>query len=400
MIELDGIEYKTQTPTEIAYDLITYINEYCMTHNIVNTKGETIYIDINPMNPLYMICFGLGYLIGILQKLIYNVGCAFNFNTASERQLLNLAQIANVHRIAATKTTLICTIFASDNAPCVITEDLSVTLLSEEGKEVTLHPGYGITIPAMEAARVILIAEDYGSYNIKAGAVTVFDSDVPGLSRIDSLASVPGQEEEPIAAFRRRLQSRTVQGTAVDRAAEAIMGLEGVSLCNIYFNYNTDTPIFINDISVPPRQALLMVQGFSNKIAETFFSYLPCLTAGESYEGALIQYYTTKAGQKIPVYIIPPISIPLYIRLYINGKETSNTINKLMDSLLLLSANLSIAQSISTADIINNIHENFPEINIESAQLSRDGESYYFKVTPTARELLTLNKSNIEVTIV
>lgn len=397
MIELDGIEYKTQTPTEVAYDLISFINEYCMSHNITNSKGEVIYIDVNPMNPLYMICFGIGYLFGIVQKLIYNVGCAFNFNTASEKQLLNLAQIANVKRIRATKTTLVCTVFASNTVPCEITEELSVTVTSDEGTAVTLHPGYDLTIPAMEAGKIILIAEEEGSFTITAGSITQFDSDVPGLFYIVSEASVPGHQQEPLSVFRKRLQTRTVQGTLIDRAAEAITGLEGVSLCNIYFNYNMYEPEVINNIEVPPRQALLMVQGFSNKIAETFFTYLTCLTAGKDYASSILQYYTTNAGQKVPVYMIPPVSVPVYVRLYISSEETTESINKVMNSLLGMVANLSIAQDLSTADVINNIHANFPEVDIESAQLSKDNESYYFKVIPSACELLTLSKANIEV---
>lgn len=397
MIELDGIEYQTQTPTEVAYDMINYINQYCATNNITNSKGEVIYIDVNPMNPLYMICFGLGYLVGILQKLIYSVGCAFNFNAASEKQLLNLAEIANVKRIAATKTTIECVVYAVDSKQCTITKDLSVTVTSDEGIQVIFHPGFELTVPAMEAGKIILIAETYGSYNVSAGAITQFDTDVDGFDHMTSNASIPGQDQETISAFRKRLQTRTVQGTNIDKAAEAIMGLDGVSLCNIYFNYDTMNSETINGIVVPPRRALLMVQGYSNKIAETFFTYLSCLTAGESDSRALVQYYTTRAAQRIPVYMIAPITVPVYIRLYISSSETTASIDDVISSLLALSANLSIAQDLSTADIINNVHENFPDVDIESAQLSRDGESYYFKITPTACELLTLSRANFEV---
>ena len=393
MVELDGVEYKTQTVTENAYDLVQYINNYCSDNEIKNVKGETIYIDANPANPLYMIVFGLAYLISILQKLIYNVGCAFNFNASSDRQLLNLAQIANVKRNAATKTTISCIVYAGSSS-CTITTDLAVTL-SIDGEAEVFHPSFEITIPANEASKVILVAEDYGAFNVDAGAITEFDTTVENLDSIVSSASIPGQDEETIASLRKRLQSRTTKSSIIDKAAEAISALEGVSLCNIFFNYSTTSSTIISGIEIAPRTALLLVQGYNNDIAKTYFSHLSCLTAGGDSPRALTQTYETAAHQQIPVYIISPNTVPLYIRVYINNTLSTSVQESLRKTLVGLSASLSIGQDISTADILNLLLSDYPDLDIENVEVSLDGSSFTYKATPSQDELLKISSSNI-----
>ena len=134
MLVLDGMEYEIKTPEENVTDLIAFINSYCAAKGIKNSQGETIYIDANETNPLFMVEYANAYLATVLQKLIYSAGCSMSVPESSEAQLLNIADIARVARNAATKTTIIGTVYA--NVPdvgavdCVISRNLTAVVSS------------------------------------------------------------------------------------------------------------------------------------------------------------------------------------------------------------------------------------------------------------------------------
>lgn len=433
MLTLDGIEYEIKTPEENASDLVTYINTYCQDHGVKNSKGEIISVEENVANPFYMWIYGQSYLTTILQKLIYNAGCTLSIPEASERQLLNLADIAGIKRRGATKTTIQGTVYASTEEGCVITTEDTVTLYIGN-QEVIFHPAFDIEINENETHQIIFVAERYGAFNISANTITAFDEEIPGLRRLETLASIPGQNEETIANLRSRIQRRSVEGTQVDKAAEAIQGLEGVSLCNIYFNYSPSVIDYVGSRNIPvlPRTALVLVQGWSmdeNAIAKMFYRYLTCQTSGITYvfssdgityytdpemtEEAIIptgvtpiqlndntryfyiniengeyQIYTTKAFQQLPMCIVPPIQVPVHVRVYIKNTLSYNTLMQIKDTICTLSSSITIAQEITSVMVTELLTSNFKNILIQGADIgieeerthyvySNDGEVFY-----------------------
>lgn len=405
MLTLDGIEYTVKTPSENVSDLIAYINNYCSANNITNSKGEIIYIDANETNPLYMMCFANAYLATILQKLIYSAGCNMSVPESSERQLLNIADIAGVKRNSATKTTIQGTVYAdlqdTGAVDCVITRTLTATV-SSGTYSLKFHPAFDVTIPIGEARQVVLICEDYGAYNISENTVTQFDDVVSGFRMMTTLASIPGQDQEPISSLRARIQRRTTEGTQADRAAEAIQSLDGVALCNIYFNESPSTSQYVGSraLEVPPRQALLLVQGYSDDIAKTFFSYMICKTAGENYNasvGAYSQNYVTRANQVLPVWIIPPVQTPVYIRIYIYETLTYIQIDGIKDVIASLSASVTIGQTITSKMVTDIVSESYTDLTIQGADISVDGETFSFNATPDNDAVFIFNLDNISV---
>ena len=402
MLTLDGIEYTVKTPDENVTDLIAFINEYCANNNIKNSKGEIIYIDANETNPLYMLFYGNAYLATVLQKLIYSAGCNMSIPESSERQLLNIADIAGVTRNAATKTTIQGTVYAStENESCIITRTLTATV-SSGTYSLKFHPAFDITIPKGEARQIVLICEDYGAYNISKNTITQFDEVVQGFRKMVTLDSIPGQIQEPISSLRARIQRRTVEGTQTDRAAEAIQSLDGVALCSIYFNDAPDTIQYVGSraLPVPPRQALLLVQGYSDNIAKTFFNYMICKTAGESYDisvGAYAQDYIAKAGQTLKVWIIPPVQKAIYIKIYIYETLTYTQIDGIKDVIASLSASITIGQSLTSKMITDAVAEVYTDLTIQGADVSVDGQTYTFSATPHNDAVFIFNLDNISV---
>ncbi|MGL4483428.1 MAG: hypothetical protein ACRCUS_00605, partial [Anaerovoracaceae bacterium] len=131
MIELDGISYALQTPEENTQELITYVNSYCSNNNIKNTKGSIIFVETNIANPLYLLFWACGYLASKLQKLLYNIGCLTSLVASSERQFLNLCDIARLQRQQQTKTSIKAIVYSDPESasPCVISTADKITVL-------------------------------------------------------------------------------------------------------------------------------------------------------------------------------------------------------------------------------------------------------------------------------
>lgn len=408
MILLDEIEYEVKTPDENLDDVVTYINDYCQQNDIRNSLGEVINIDANDANPLYEVLRGLSYLTTIMQKLIYSAGCSMSIAEASDRQLLNLSDIAGIKRTRATKTVISGIAYADTLSadPCVITQALEATV-TVAGYDIVFHPAFDVTIPTGESRSIILIAEQYGAYNLSANTITQFDTPVPNLRLLTTNASVPGQEQESIASLRERLQRRTVDSTQIEKAATAIQNLEGVSMCTIYFNYsprNDETVVYGDGtITVPPREALVLVQGWSaadpTAIARTFYRYLLCKTTGEDVSGAQPSVYTTKAGQDLTVWVVPPMQQPIHIRIFIHNTLSYEQINGIKDVICSLAGGLIIGQALTSVEVINAVSAIYTNLTVQGAELSLTGDdnTYNYIQTPEPTSVFYLNVDNIYV---
>lgn len=396
MIELDGIQYNVRTPQENAEDMLTFINNYCIENNITNTKGELVRIAQNWANPLYMIVYGFSYLASIMQKLIYNVGCSLNIARASDRQLMNIAAIANVKRKAATKTTISCTIFASlssddDPQACHITKDLVITT-TYGNNTITFSPAYETTVPIGSSTNMILVCNEEGSYSIPENSLTSFDDPVVGFRRMSTQASVPGQAEESLADLRSRIQERATTSTQLDRAAADITQLDGVTLCNIYFNYSNTSSTMVGTISVPPRQALLFVQGYSDDIARIFYNHLSCLTAGGDSPSSLRQIYTTHAGQELPVYVIQPEVVYPHLVIHLGGQVISEVNLGIKDAIATLCESQKIGQSLTSTAVIAKIREYYPSLDLRGVEMSFQSDGpWSYQVSVPAYQLIGFN---------
>lgn len=407
MVSLDGIEYDVKTPDENLDDVITYVNDYCASKDVRNSAGEVIYIEPNEANPLFQMFRGFSYLTTIMQKLIYSAGCGMSIAEASERQLLNLSDIAGIKRTQATRTVITGVVFADvvGTDPCVITQSLSATI-TIAGADIVFHPAFDVTIPIGESRSIVLMAEQYGSFNISANTIQQFDDPVPGLRSMSTNNSTPGQALETIASLRNRLQRRAVEGTQIERAESAIQNLEGVSMCSIFFNYSPLEPVSIaygnTSISVPPRQAILMVQGWSveeNAIARTFYRYLLCKTAGSEVPGAQTQKYITHSNQELEVTIIPPVQQPVWIKVYVKNTLSYEQVDGIKDTICSLAGTLLIGQPITSVDVITTVGKVYTNLTILGAAVSTTGEEtdYNYMVTPEETAVFFLSVDNIAV---
>lgn len=399
MVELDGIEYKVQVPSEVANDLVTYINQYCSDNHVVNSKGEQIYIDVNPMNPFYILCYGIGYLVGILQRLIYSVGCSLSLASSSDRQLLNLAQMCNIKRRPASYTTVNINVFSSLTAACRIPPMAPVTVVTG-GRAMTFHSSNTsyVYIPEGQTQRITLIADEMGAFTVPEGAITAFDNDISNLRLIKSDAAVPGRPEETVAELRKRIQKRSEISSSIIRVQDALSALPGITLCNVYFNFNPTGETIIGGVTVKPRQALLVIQGYNAKIAETYFRYMTAETAGKDQAGVQYQSYITHAHQSIYCYYIAPQQTRVYVRVYINKFTGDDSVRQaIRDEITAMCSRLLINADISSADITQTLLKAFPGLDVEHADLSTDNISFDYKIVGTPDRVLSVASEDIKL---
>lgn len=391
MVELDGKEYSVKSPAENALDIVTFINNYCANHDIRNSKNELIQISALPTNPLYMIIWGLGVLVSVIQNLIYSLGCSFSIANSSESQLLNLGDIAGMKRIQASRTTIDLLVYSSTSQSCHI----PITASMSYGG-ATFLPAFPVDIPANSAARVIMIAQSDGAYNISANTLTTFDTPIENVRSIIQHASVPGRPLESISSYRERLQKRSYSGTMIDRAQDAISELEGVTMCNIYFNPSPTETKAVGSINVTPRTALVLVQGYNLDIAKAFFSNCLCETTDAGVDRTLDQVYTTHANQQLTCHIAAPLQKPCYITVYSNQVLPSSIQQQMKDAILKLSETQIAGQSLTTAAVLNQLVD-FRNYGILGATVGESSALQYYQITPAIDELYVFNGNNIVI---
>lgn len=400
MVEIDGVEYTEQTPLENAYAMITYINDYCSEHGIKNTKGELVQISTNPGNPLFMILFGFAYLASTLQHLLISCANSFNVGRASNKQLINIAEAANIRRIQPTKTTMTvlvgCAADSTDN--CVIDMSLTITYSSGDAR-VVMHPLAGMIIQPGEVKAVVVQAEDFTALSIPAGTITGFDDDPENLNSFYNYPSTPAHEIESIANLRSRIQRRQESTGRIDQAIDAIRGLEGVVQCNIFYNYDYTHDVTKAGVVIPPRQALLIVQGYSLDIAKAFYSHLACLTAGETREDVIEQDYVTYSGQVIPLYILPPTFVPIKIQVVTRYQVADDYWATIQTAIQRYMTQLLIGQELTNIDLITELNTSYSDINLMAVNINRLSgaipEEIGNRIFTRPFELLTVNSANI-----
>ena len=165
----------------------------------------------------------------------------------------------------------------------------------------------------------------------------------------------------------------------------------------MYYNNSAVESTTVAGLTVLPRQALLFVQGYSDKIAETYWSYMLSECAGSENTDAIVQYYETHGGQLLPVYIIPPEQVYVYVRVYLDNDITSEEGQNFRDTIASLANSLVIGQGVSSASILKLLQEEYPSYAFTGVQVSLDGEEWSFKVTPGVYQLIIFNNDYIQI---
>lgn len=418
MVEIDGIKYTVKTPSENTLDMLNRINTYCEANEVKNSKGELIQLEARMSSPLYMVLWALGYLVTIVQNLVISVGRAHNVQESSEEQLLNIADMANVKRGKPSVTTFNILVQAmtddniqydpiTNNGKLVITSDDTITYQGITYKPA-LHPS--ITIEPGEYGYITMVGQSAGSQSITAGTIQAFDTPIINMDKFQQMDSIPGQAQETIASLRERIQRKQYSGTNLDFAMDALRALPGVTVANIIYNTNITGDMYIGaqGLRLPPRWAMIIVQGYNENIAKTYFQYLTAPTIAVTSEGVLdyrdipqdrildTQIFVTHSQQQIPVLILRPYLKPLYVRVYLGMPVTGTLEGQMSDAIVAgLSSRLTVGEDVTSALVLD-LLANFRSYMIQGVMVSSDGSVYGYKTTQAEDVLFTVSKLNIQ----
>lgn len=372
MIELDGRSYTVNTPTENAFALLDFINQFMVDNDVKNKDGEVVQFKISLASPIWLIIIGIGYMATVCQKIMYAVAQAFNLADCSDQQLLSLAKIARLSRKEGSYTTVVCTATAMSGGPCSITTDL-IAQAEYEGVTYEFHPVYAVDIPAGTSAEVILICTVTGPVYLESGAITEFTTEVTNLDTFTSSASQPGSGLESISSLRTRLMTNEAVSPMMG-AMQAINALDGISKAVVLYNPNYDSSMILGGKTVPPKRAIIFIQGYSDNIAREYYKYMSMQTYNDGT--AQSQDFVMENGQDFTMYYYTPVAVDLYIRVSVNQALTLEREGEIKQAVANLSNTRQIGENYTSAFIIDELNTvmNFPEIR--GVEISTDGSTW------------------------
>jgi uncharacterized phage protein gp47/JayE len=393
---LDGIEYRNNEAFDIAVAMVDYINTYCKARDIRNTAGDIIHIDVNDASIIWLLTLAHAQRDSIIERMLYALGHNFNIAACSDEQLLNIAQIAKVQRKKPSPTTVVISISALPTGDVHITQDVTVTVHTPE-TELLFSPAYELTVPAGTTKPLVFIAHKTGAYPVEPGVISTFDSKVANLDTVTNLAAVPGNDWEALNSLRQRLNSDNKSLTDAELAMYAIRSLSGVASCNIFINYGILDPISINGVLLPPRKALLYVNGFSPFIAAEYFKYLSILPHTDGSANVFRQDYITKSGQTLPCYFFTPQAVEIYIKVIIDIQAISQRTAAIQDIILSLNGKQGVGEQITASAVLKAFRDVPADYNILGVTLSMDDAVWTISSAVGVNETVAISRSNIMV---
>lgn len=372
MIELDGRSYVVNTPTDNAFALLNYVNQFMIDNDVKNKKGEQVQFKVSLASPIWLLIIGIGYVATVCQKIMYAVAQAFNIADCSDQQLLNLAKIARLSRKEGSYTTIVCTVTAAAGGPCEITTALEAKATYED-VEYTFNPIYNEEIPAGTSAEVILICSVTGPVYVAAGEITGFVTNPDYFESMTSSASQPGSGLESVSSLRTRLMTNEAISPLMG-AIQGINALDGVTKAVILFNSNYDSSMILGGKTVPPKRAIIFVQGYSDKIAQEYYKYMSAETYNDGT--ARQQAFVMENGQSFNVNYYSPVSVDLYIRVSVTEALTLERTAEIKTAVANLSNTRPIGINYTSSYIIDtlNTNLNFPEVT--GIEISTDGTTW------------------------
>lgn len=368
MIELDGRSYIVDDPTTNAFNMLNYINDFMVENDVKNRSGETIQFKVSLASPMWLFCIGVGYIATVVQKIMYACAQAFNIGSCAELQVLNLAKIARLKRKEGSYTTIVTSVTASGGT-CYITTSLEAKA-TYEGKEYTFKPVYNVTIANNATAEVVLLCTETGPVYINSGEITGFTTEPDNFGSMTSSSSQPGSGLETIESLRTRLMTNEAV-SPLSGATQGLNALDGVSKAVVLYNSNYDSSMILAGKTVPPKRALVIVQGYSDKLAEEYFKHMSAQTFSDSTSHSM--NYTMLNGQTFAFNYCSPVSVAIKVKINVKEAVTAEREAQIINAVAALSNTRQIGEDYTQSYILDSLNTNINFTEITGCTLSEDG---------------------------
>lgn len=269
--KINGEEWKPQSASEHSAELMKKINSLLQENNITDDDGNIIQLSENFANAFYLLCLANASAFQSNDEKLSAAINSFNIELCDDQQIENLLPIAAVTRNPGSYSTLNLTVQAGANGKAIIPAGIRAPFGDYYFVVDTNH-----TIEAGTSQIVSTTCDTVGAVAVLTGEVTSFENQIANVeSVINNESSVPGVNAETTSSLRQRLIAGNTIKYTLDGCKNALEELTGVTYARVYFNYNTEEEITLSGgVVLQPRTAYLVIHGASDKIAETYASYM------------------------------------------------------------------------------------------------------------------------------
>ena len=273
--KINGVTWTPKTAVEHADLIIDKINQLLQENNVTDKDGNIIQLNKNYGNALYLLALGDGERFADNDAALSQAIDSFNIELADEQQIENLLPIAAVTRNPGSYSTLKLTVTASEDGDCVVPAGTKAPF--DNMNFVTQAEAI---IPAGHTQTLETVADVIGPVVVLTGEVTAFDVQIPNLANvINNVSSVPGNAAETTDSLRRRILRGQTIPYSLDGVKLALEELTGINHARVYFNYTPDAESTLpGGIVLEPRTAYIVINGESDKLAETYAKYMSAPT--------------------------------------------------------------------------------------------------------------------------
>lgn len=301
---INGELWEPETTGEHATSWMEGINALLEANNVQDEEGNIVKVSQNFASALYLqILAGADRLAKNDEKLQAGLN-SLNVELCDEQQIENLLPIAAITRNPGSYSTLTLTVKATDDGTCTIPAGTKAPYGNMNFVVQTtavLQPG--------TSQNILTVCDTIGAVAVLAGEITEFENQIPNLESVKNyVSSIPGNDAETTASLRRRILRGETIPYSIDGVKLALEELTGVNHARVFFNYNVSGTITLaGGVVLQPRTAYIVLNGNSDKIAETYAKYMSAPTQnspGASPTGApttvVLHITATIDGATIP----------------------------------------------------------------------------------------------------
>ncbi len=398
--KIDDEEWEPQTAEEHSSNIMQTVNSLLEQNGIKDDSGNTVSLKQNYGNAFYLLCLAIANRIADNDAKLSKAINSFNVSLCDDTQIENLLPIAAVTRNPGSYSTLVLSATASENGSCTIPAGTKAPF-----GDVNFVVKTDVLIEAGKTQNIETVCDTVGPITVLTGEINAFSEQIVNLEKVtNGVSSIPGTSPETTNNLRKRIvQGNTIKYT-LDGCKSALEELTGINYAKVFFNYNTDEAIILQgNISLAPRHAYIVIDGSSDKLAETYSEYMnaPTQNGSSSSEYAKSQNYVTGSGQEIPIKYDLATEQYIYAKIWLeeNADEGTQVDNQLKRDLITASASWGIGTDVN-AKLIVKPFVDINYTNVAYCEVSLDGNTWSNHIEIGANVIPRIKDENILVEMI
>ena len=319
---------------------------------------------------------------------------SFDLSNCDDEQLYDVLPLAGTNLIPASYSSMYVNFRALPSGPLTVTSGSHITVSGLSSKFLTQS---SITIPASGTGTVFTVCDTAGAVVVVSGQVNGIVESVGNLAYVTNYTACSvGRAVETATELRARLIAGNTISNNVDGLTTSLRSLAGITNANVYFN-NTLASITLSgtsgDIVIPARTSYVVIQGGSSEIASTYWAHMLAPTYGTQSQDV-----TSLSNQTFTIHYDNAVSVPIYIKVYIQTNTISNSGYKaaLYSALANITSKLG---GIVTSDYVCDQLNDYYYATIQGVLLSLDNINYSVAVNLPANGYGAFPSANVTVVL-